>query len=230
MFDVIIPLRSKSKGLRNKNILPFVKRANLANFTIQKLTKIKKINKIFVLTDSKNYKKKIIKHSKVDIGYIRKIKFSTSNSKINNLVDDFFDNYYKNQQNKNFLILQVTSPILSINEIKKTLDFIQRKKISSLMHVCKTLESPNEMIEKMNNKKWSFLIKNRILNRQNYKRVFYFITGSLFFFRKDFFKKYKEIYNNKSIPYVVDKINFLDIDDKLTFEIAKKIINIKIRK
>ena len=44
MFDVIIPLRSRSKGLRNKNILPFVKRTNLANFTIQKLTKIKKID------------------------------------------------------------------------------------------------------------------------------------------------------------------------------------------
>ena len=90
---------------------------------------------------------------------------------------------------KIFLILQVTSPILSINEIKKTLNFIQRKKINSLMHVCKTLESPYEMIEKINNKKWCFLIKNRTLNRQNYKRVFYFITGSLFFFTKDFFKK-----------------------------------------
>ena len=60
MFDVIIPLRSRSKGLRNKNILPFVKRNNLSNFTIQKLTKLKKINKLFVLTDSRNYKKKII--------------------------------------------------------------------------------------------------------------------------------------------------------------------------
>ena len=80
--------------------MPFVKRTNLANFTIQKLTKIKKINKIFILTDSKNYKKKIINHSKVDKGYIRNKKFSTSNSIINNLIDDFFVNYYKNQQNK----------------------------------------------------------------------------------------------------------------------------------
>lgn len=77
MSDVIIPLKSKSKNLRNKNILSFINRANLANFTIQKLTKIKKINKIFVLTDIKNYKKKIIKYSKVDKGYIRKKKFST---------------------------------------------------------------------------------------------------------------------------------------------------------
>jgi len=230
MFDVIIPLRSKSKGLKNKNILPFAKKVNLANFTIKKIVNIKKIRKVYVLTDSKIYKKKLINHSKIDKNYVRKRKFSTSNSKINNLIEDFLNNYYKNLKNQNFLILQVTSPTLSINEIKKTLNFIERKKINSLMHICKTLESPYEIIEKKNNTKWSFLIKKRILNRQNYKRVFYFITGSLFFFRKNFFKKYKEIYNNKSIPYIVDKINFLDIDDRLTYEIAKKIINIKIRK
>lgn len=230
MFDVLIPLRSKSKGLKNKNILPFIKKVNLTNFTINKLKHINKINKIYVLTDSERYKKKITYHPKVDKDYVRKKKFSNSNSKINDLIQDFFNNYYKNKKNQNFLILQVTSPLLSIDEIKKTLDFITRKKINSLMHVCNTLESPYEMIEKRNSTKWSFLIKQRLLNRQNYKRVFYFITGSLFFFKKNFFKKYNEIYNNKSTPYLVDKINFLDIDDKLTYEIAKKIINIKIRK
>ena len=83
MFDVIIPLIPRSKGLRNKNIMPFITRINFANFTIRKLAKIKKINKIFALTDSKSYKKIVINHLKVDKGYIRKKKFSTSNSIIN---------------------------------------------------------------------------------------------------------------------------------------------------
>ena len=50
------------------------------------------------------------------------------------------------------------------------------------MHVCKTLESPYEMIEKINNKKWCFLIKNRTLNRQNYKRVFILSLDHCFIF------------------------------------------------
>mgnify|MGYP001263702881 CR=1 FL=1 len=83
MFDVLIPLILRSKSLRNKNIVPFVKRTNFANYTIRKLAKIKKINKMFVLTDSKSYKKIIINHLKVDKGYIRKKKFSTLNSIIN---------------------------------------------------------------------------------------------------------------------------------------------------
>ena len=57
MFEAIIPLRSKSRGLKNKNILPFKKRVHLVNFTIKKLLDIKKINKIYVLTDSTFYKK-----------------------------------------------------------------------------------------------------------------------------------------------------------------------------
>lgn len=229
MFDVIIPLRSRSQGLKNKNILPFIKNFNLANYTIKKLLNIKKIRKIYILTDSKLYKQKLINHPKVDTNYFRKKNFSTSDSKINTLIKNFFDYHYTNLDIQNFIMIQVTSPILSVNEIKKTINYIEKKKINSLMHVCEVLESPYEMIEKKNKFKWNFLIKKRTLNRQNYKRNFYFITGSLYFFKKSFFKKYNEIYNKYTLPYEVDKINFIDIDDKLTYEIAKKIVNIKIR-
>ena len=230
MFDVIIPIRSKSKGLKNKNILPFLGKTILVNYTIKKLINIKTIRRIYVLTDSEKYKKKLIKHRKVDSNYLRKKEYSKTNSKINDLINDFILNYYPFKNNQNLVLLQVTSPTLSINEINKTLEFIKNNKIKSLMHVCNVIESPYEIIEKKSEKKWNFLIKKRIINRQNYNRVFQYITGSLFFFDTNFFKKYKKIYNLKTTLYLVDKINFIDIDDKLTFEIAKKITNLKIRK
>ena len=87
-----------------------------------------------------------------------------------------------------------------------------------------------KLLKKKKGKKWNFLIKRRIINRQNYNRIFQYITGSLFFFDTNFFKKYKKIYNAKTTLYLVDKINFIDIDDKFTFEIAKKIANLKTRK
>lgn len=229
IFDVIIPIRSRSKELKNKNILPFLGKTILVNYTIKKLLNLKEIRRIYVLTDSEKYKNKLIKNRKVDSNYLRKKEHSEEGSSINDLINDFILHYYPYENNQNLLLLQATSPTLSINEINNTLKFIKKNNLKSLMHVCNVIESPYEIIEKKKEKKWKFLIKKRIINRQNYNRVFQYITGSLFFFDMNFFKKYKKIYNLKTTLYVVDKINFIDIDNKLTFEIAKKIVNLKVR-
>ncbi len=228
MFEAIIPLRSKSRGLKDKNILLFKKKLNLVNFTIKKLINIKEIRKIYILTDSKIYKKKILKHKKIDSTYKRKKIYSTNNSKIDNLIYDFLSSYNKDKANNKFLLFQVTSPTLRKNEILKTLSFIKKKRISSLMHVTKNLESPYEIIVIKNNK-WNYLMKKRVINRQNYRGNFMFITGSMFYFTRNFFNKGRKIVNKNTYPFEIDRINFVDIDDKFTFELAKKIEDLKTR-
>ena len=89
------------------------------------------------------------------------------------------------------------------------------------MHVTKVLESPYEIIKKKKNK-WSYLLGKRVINRQNYLHKYMFITGSMFFFTRNFFNKRKTIINKTTFPYEIDRLNFVDIDDKFTFELAKK--------
>jgi len=124
IFDVIIPIRSKSKELKNKNILPFLGKTILVNYTIKKLLNIKEIRKIYVLTDSEKYKNKLIKHRKVDSNYLRKKEFSEEDSSINDLINDFILDYYPFKNNQNLLLLQVTSPTLSIDEIISISSFV----------------------------------------------------------------------------------------------------------
>ena len=227
MFNVIIPLRSGSKGLKNKNISTFGNES-LVNCLLNKITNIRDINKIYILTDSKSYKQKIKKHKKVDLSYHRPKRLSLDNSNIYDLVSHFIKwESEKENKIKNILLLQVTSPLLNKKEIEKTILFIKKKKIKSLFHVCEIIENPNDCI-KGYNKNWSFLSKKIKVNRQNYDK-YYFITGSLYFFTKNFFLKYKKFYKKKSIAYKVDKINFIDIDTNFDLALAKAVENLKIR-
>ena len=227
MFDVVIPIRSGSKEIKNKNIKKF-NRDNLTNLLLKKIINLKDINRIFILTDSIDYKKKIIKHKKINTEYIRLKKHSADNSIVYDLVNHFLKwSDIKKYKTEKILLLQVTSPLLHKNEISKTISFIKQKKISSLFHVSEMIEHPYECIKGFK-KKWSPIIKNNKVNRQNFDS-FYFITGSLWFFTKKFFLKYKKFYNKKSYAYKIDKINFVDIDTMFDFEIAKKLTNLKIR-
>jgi len=227
MFDVVIPIRSGSKEIKNKNIKKF-NRDNLTNLLLKKIINLKDINRIFILTDSTDYKKKIIKHKKINTEYIRLKKHSADNSIIYDLVNHFLKWLnIKKYKTEKILLLQVTSPLLHKNEISKTISFIKQKKINSLFHVSEMIEHPYECIKGFK-KKWSPIIKNNKVNRQNFDS-FYFITGSLWFFTKKFFLKYKKFYNKKSYAYKIDKINFVDIDTMFDFEIAKKLTNLKIR-
>ena len=226
MFDVIIPLRSGSKGLKNKNIKNFTG-DNLANFTIKKLIKIKEIRKIFILTDSNFYKKKILKNKKINLEYPRPKQLSKDNSSINDLVTDFLK-WSKNKYDlKKILFFHVTCPLISTKEIKKTIGFIKRKKINSLIHVSEVMEHPYECIDKIG-PNWNFVKENLVANRQNYKKYF-FITGSMYYFTTQFLFKNKRMYNKTSFAYEVDKINFIDINTKLDFEMAKALLKFKIR-
>ena len=227
MFDVIIPARSGSTGIKNKNIKKFGKDI-LLNHLIKKIINIKKINKIFILTDSKSYKKKIIKNQKIVSDYIRPKNLSKSNSKIFDLIRSFIKWCDKKKLKLNkIIIFQATSPLLCKKEINKTISFIEKNKLKSLYHVTEMLEHPHECIKGYKNN-WSFLKKKETINRQNYGK-YYFITGSFYFFTKKFFFENKKFYNNKSYAFKVDKINFVDIDTKFDFEMAKKLSNLKIR-
>lgn len=229
MFDVIIPLRSGSRGIKNKNIIKF-QSSNLVNYTLKKVINIKEINRIFILTNSIKYKKKILKNKKINLDYPRPNNLSGSNAKIFDLIKDFIFWSNKKKMNVNkIILLQVTSPLIKKKEIENTLKFIIKKKIDSLFHVTKMIEHPYECIFKKNSKKWSFLVKNNSVNRQNFNNKYYFINGSLFYFTKKFFLKHKKTFINKSTAYEVDKINFVDIDTLFDLHVAKKIVGLKTR-
>ena len=127
MFDAIIPLRSGSKGIKNKN-LKKINKDTLINHLIKKLIKIKDINRIFILTDSNNYKKKILKSKKINLDYIRSKKLSKDSSVIYDLIFDFIK--WSNERNlelNKILFISSNITFATKKEIHQTINFIKRK-------------------------------------------------------------------------------------------------------
>ena len=134
---------------------------------------------------------------------------SKSNSNISDAILDALKWFYKrNIIFDYFLLLQPTSPIRSLFEIKKIINLSKRKKISSIVSATKMTEHPYECLELNQNGKWKYLVKKdnkKIFLRQKYKNNFYFIDGSAYFVRVDFFLKKNIGKKNCPLPFVALK-------------------------
>ena len=122
----IIPARSGSKGIKNKNIL-HIKGRPLIFYTIKSAIASKMFTKVIVLTDSLKYAK-IAKKFGAEIPFLRPRKISQDNSTDNDLYNYFF-NFFKNKKIKvpeYFAHLSPTVPLRSKNVIKKGINFCCR--------------------------------------------------------------------------------------------------------
>lgn len=134
------------------------------------------------------------------------------------------------KENKIFdavLMLQPTSPIRNIAEIKKAIRKFKKNDLKSLISVTKMKEHPYECIKYVN-KKWNYLVKNdgaKIINRQNYKKNFYFIDGSFYLAKVNFLKINKSFFSEKHTNIFILNQNWpVDIDVKDDLLIANSFI------
>ena len=217
----IIPARSGSKGIKNKNLTKFLGES-LILYSINFAKKIKN-NNIIVATDSKKIKEFSSKYLKIN-NYIRPKNLSKDETPLESTIYHVVNWAIKENILFDFiLILQPTSPLRKIIDIKNILKtFKDDKKNHSLCSVIKMRTNPAECV--VNNKqKWSFLITGKIGNRHDYKDSYYFIDGSYYLIKKNSFLKNKKIISKKNIFYPLSIDYPLDINDKLDLKVAEVI-------
>lgn len=227
-YLIFIPARGGSKTVKNKN-LKKIKNKPLIFYTLKTALEIKKrINSdIFVSTDSKKILNFCKKNLKLD-NYLRPKKLSKDNSLV---IDAVFHciNYQKKlkKKYKSIILLQPTSPIRKIDEIMRAIKFYEKKNCKSLMSVCHVREHPNEVINVKKNFKWEFLKKNnkKNLQKQHFKKNYYFIDGNFYISDLDFLKKSKSfVCKNISKPFITNKTWPIDIDYFDDFKVAERFI------
>ena len=123
-FISVIPARSGSKGVKNKNIFPINKKP-LISYTFNAAKK-SVIKNNFVLTDCKKIKK-IAENFGINNDYERPKKLSQSNTSLIDTLFHFYEWTKKKSINFDYMVvLQPTSPLRKHEDINRACNLIKK--------------------------------------------------------------------------------------------------------
>ena len=214
-FICFIPAKSKSSRLKNKN-LKKLNGKTLVEITINQAKSSNLfLNKDIILSSDSNAILKIGKKSKIKT-LLRSKKNSGNFSTTDSALLETLNNLDK--KIRGIFILQVTSPLREVNTIKEFVKYCIRKKLDHCLTVSKNYEN----ISLFSKKYFNSLNSKR--ERTQDRKPFLFENSLLYFVSGNFFRKHKKIYPKKNWNFfITDKYESLDINDKVDYEIAKKI-------
>ena len=218
----IIPARSGSKGLPNKNVLMLGNKPLIA-YTIEAALKSKEFERVIVSTDSLEYKY-IAKKFGAEV-FMRSEELSNDKASSFIVVADFL----KRTDNEidYFVLLQVKSPFRNENHIKESINLFENNfnNCDYLVSMQKSDKSSSLIKPIYDNSLKEYKIDYSNYSRQKYDE--YHPNGAIFIGKVEEYLKQKHFFGEKSIAYFMNKEDSIDIDDSLDFEIAITILNKK---
>lgn len=223
----IIPARSGSKGLKDKNIKKLVNKPMIA-YTIEAAKKSCVFSDIVVSTDSQVYAE-ISKEYGAEAPFLRDKELSSDIAKTSDVIIDTINKLKKlDKEYDYFVLLQATSPLRNENDIKNAVDLLIDNNLDSTVSVCE-LEYPLEIINKLgvNNSIEGFIRNNNDKRRQEMEKQ-YRINGAIYMCKTKIYMEEKNFYGTKSKAYIMSNENSIDIDTLLDFNIATNIMNNRI--
>ena len=223
----IIPARSGSKGIKNKNMV-LLKGKPLIFWTIKNAKKIKYFDKVIVSTNS-NKIKKFSQKKKVLVPFLRPESLAKDKTPMQRVVNHAVEFYKKeNYFPYAVAILQPTSPFRKISTINEACKIFLKNNFDSLISI--------EPIKHNHNPKYIFnnkkeFIKKTIknLNKKKYRQSedsFFGLDGGVIFIIKTKFIK-KFLIGGKVGFIKVKMPESIDIDNLDDLNLCKK-LNIKI--
>lgn len=220
----VIPARSGSKGLKDKNI-KLLNQKPLMAYSIEAAVQSGLFHNIHVSTDSQQYAE-IARQYGADVPFLRNEELSSDIATTWDAMRFVLQEYEKiGESYDTITVLQPTSPLRTAEDIKNAYRFFVDKNADSVVSVCEVEHSPL----------WSNVLpENRCLNgflrpdingpRQQLP-VYYRINGAIYIVKSQFLKEKGNLYGENGYAYVMQKEHSVDIDDKMDFAMAELLLN-----
>lgn len=216
----IIPARSGSKGLRDKNI-KLLNGKPLIAYTIEAAIKSNIFTDVVVSTDSEKYAE-ISREYGAKVPFLRSEENSTDKAGSTDMILEVLEELKKiGERYDYFMLLQPTSPLRTSDDIIESYKLSIEKNANSIVGVCEPDHSPLIMNTLDKNLSMDNFLENLTANRRQDMKTYYRINGAIYLCNVDYFKEHKDFYKEKSFAYIMNKINSVDIDDIIDFKLAE---------
>ena len=217
----IIPARSGSKGLQDKNI-KLLNGKPLMAYTIEAAIESKMFAEIFVSTDSEKYAQ-IAREYGANVPFLRSAELSSDTASSWDVVRDVLDQYtQRGQIFDSFALLQPTSPLRKAEDIVKSYELMRIKEANAIVGVTETDHSPLWCgILPEDQSLVGFLRESRANQRRQDITPYYRINGAIYIVTTDYFEQTKDIYESNCYAFIMSREKSIDIDTKLDFFVAE---------
>ena len=218
----IIPARSGSKGVSNKNIND-IGGIPLINHTIFTAIESKSFEHIYISTDIDYVFSEFKNNNSVTLIKRPKNLCQDDSSQVD-VVNHVFKNLTINPKHiTNFVLLQPTTPFKTANEIRNGVEILSNAKVESIIGVCEVVNHPSDyLFINSNNKLKNLINESKNKRRQEFSK-YYFNNGAFYGCKYNFFKKNQVFYNENSKILKMNNFSFVDIDTQFDLIIARSI-------
>ncbi len=226
----IIPARSGSKGLPEKNIKK-IKNVPLIVFSIWTAVNSNLFEDVILSTDDPEYFE-LLKGIKITKDYIRPKELATDDSPTIDTVLHLLN--WCSDRGKEYdavMLLQPTSPFRTIEHLRAAINLMNdNKDATCVTSIVRLWDNHPARIKKLENEKWlidfcSEANESKFLRRQDFQPPAYLRNGAIYLTRINTILNKKKIWDEKVIGMEMHEANSINIDRPIDFIVAESMID-----
>ena len=215
----IIPARSGSKRILNKNIKNFFGQP-IIKYSIDVAIKSNCFDEIMVSTNSEKIAN-IAKLYGAKVPFLRSDKSSDDYSTLSDVLVEVLLRYIeKNIKFEYFCCILATAPFVSKEKILKAFNILKNNNIDSVVPVVEFKPSIFRSFEIINGRLNMIYLENLNVRSQDLKSVYY-DSGQFYWMRSESFLREKRIFTENTIPMILSSLESQDIDTNEDWKLAE---------
>ena len=221
----IIPARSGSKGLKDKNIKTLCEKPLIA-YSIEAALNSKCFDEVMVSTDSEKYAE-IAKEYGASVPFLRSENTSTDKASSWDMVNEVLEGYRKRgREFSTFCLLQPTSPLRTAEDICAAYQLYKDKASFAVVSVCEAEHSPLWCGHLPESQEFDGFVDAKSLQRRQAGKKYYRLNGAIYIVKIERFKTDQFLYQKGSYAYIMPQDRSVDIDTKMDFQFAEYLMKL----